>query len=146
MCTATSACGQLAIIGSRRAPPGSIKYFDRREGVRRRAELSHRWSYDVPGNAQPLATELTVRVEPAEAEGDREADDFGNSLDLAPAIASSGAPPAAEAREALCAGIADAWRRGGLEGHLRRGSSVIIPPIFSFVWRIPIVATDESDE
>jgi hypothetical protein len=31
-------------------------------------------------------------------------------------------------------------------GLLRRGSSVIIPPIFSFVWRIPIVATNESDE
>ena len=28
----------------------------------RRATSAHRWSYDVPGSAQPLATELTVRV------------------------------------------------------------------------------------
>jgi hypothetical protein len=34
----------------------------------------------------------------------------------------------------------------GRTGQLRRGSSVIIPPTFSFVWRIPLVATNESDE
>jgi hypothetical protein len=31
-------------------------------------------------------------------------------------------------------------------GRLRRGSSVILPPTFSFIWIIPIVAVHESDE
>jgi hypothetical protein len=47
-----------------------------------------------------------------------------------------------------------AWRPGhaGRElitvGQLRRGPSVIIPPSFSFVWRIPVlvVTTSDSDE
>ena len=35
---------------------------------------------------------------------------------------------------------------GAVAGRLRRGPSVIILPAFSFVWRIPIVAINESDE
>ena len=31
-------------------------------------------------------------------------------------------------------------------GRLRRGNFVILPPIFSFIWRIPIGTTHESDE
>ena len=31
-------------------------------------------------------------------------------------------------------------------GRLRRGPSVILPPAFSFIWRIPIRGTNGSDE
>ena len=31
-------------------------------------------------------------------------------------------------------------------GLLRRGPSVIVPPPFSFIWRIPIVTINVSDE
>ena len=35
---------------------------------------------------------------------------------------------------------------GALAGRLRRGPSVILPPPFSFIWIIPIDATNVSDE
>ena len=37
----------------------------------------------------------------------------------------------------------DFWHYGG---RLRRGTSVILPPAFSFVWRIPVGAIRGNDE
>ena len=68
------------------------------EGVRGPpAELTHDWKYEVPGAVQPMATTLTVRVEPAEeageaaagggGEGDSSRAGAANTVDLEPAVA-----------------------------------------------------------
>ena len=59
-------------------------------------------------------------------------------------------PPApAEAPAARRVRLAREERDGlaaACEGPLRRGHFVIMPPSFSFIWRIPIGTTNESDE
>jgi Ca2+-binding EF-hand superfamily protein len=64
---------------------------------------------------------------PTSAEGVRDAKDFGAKVNSV----------AAEQLEVT---------RKRLEGRLRRGYFVIIPPIFWFVWRIPIGSRNVSDE
>jgi hypothetical protein len=54
--------------------------------------------------------------------------------------------PQTRARPRLVHGGVELREAEADDGRLRRGHSVILPPSFSFVWRIPIRVTNSSSE